>query len=47
MPDPNIPKILTLTTALMFSTFSTKWSTKVYTSKAPPAVMELDWRGVE
>ena len=34
MPDPNIPKILTLTTALMFSTFSANQFTKVYASEA-------------
>ena len=33
-PNPNIPKILTLTIAPMFSIFSTNWSAKVYTSKA-------------
>ena len=32
---PN-PKILTLIIALIFSTFSTNWFAKVYTSKAPP-----------
>ena len=36
MPNPNIPKILTLITALIFSIFSADWSAKVYTSKAPP-----------
>ena len=34
--NPNIPKILTFTTALIFSTFSTDWSTKAHTSKALP-----------
>ena len=36
MPDLNIPKILTLIIALMFSMFSANWSTKACTSKAPP-----------
>ena len=36
MPNPNIPKILTLTTALIFSTFSTNWSAKACTGEAPP-----------
>ena len=35
MPNPNIPEILTLTTAPTSSTFSTDWSAKVYTSEAP------------
>ena len=35
-PNFNIPKILTFTTAPMFSMFSADWSAKVYTSKAPP-----------
>ena len=35
MPDSDIPKILTLITALTSSTFSTDWSVKIYTSKAP------------
>jgi hypothetical protein len=35
MPDPNIPKILTLTTAPIFSTFSADWFTKVCASEAP------------
>ncbi len=35
-PNPNIPNILTLTTALMFSIFSTNWSAKACASKAPP-----------
>ena len=35
MPDPNIPKILTFITALIFSIFSTNWFTKVCISKAP------------
>ena len=33
-PNPNIPKISTLTIALIFSMFSTDWSAKVYASKA-------------
>ena len=36
MPDFNIPKISTFTTAPMFSTFSANWSAKVCTSKTPP-----------
>ena len=36
MPDPNIPKILTLITAPMFSMFSANWSAKACASKAPP-----------
>ncbi len=36
MPDPDIPKISTLITALTFSIFSADWSTKAYTSEAPP-----------
>ena len=36
MPNPNILKILTFTTALIFSIFSINWSIKVYTNKAPP-----------
>ena len=35
MPNLNILKILTLTTAPMFSIFSANWSAKVYVSKAP------------
>ena len=35
-PNPNIPKILTLTTALTSSTFSANWSAKARASKAPP-----------
>ena len=34
MPDPNIPKILTFITALIFSIFSTDWSAKIRTGKA-------------
>ena len=33
--NPNISKILTLITALTFSTFSADWSAKVYTGEAP------------
>ena len=36
MPNPNIPKILTLIIALMFSIFSTNWSAKARAGKAPP-----------
>ena len=36
IPNPDIPKILTLIIAPIFSIFSTNWSTKVYTSKTPP-----------
>ena len=36
MPNLNIPEILTLTTAPIFSTFSADWSAKAYTSKASP-----------
>ncbi len=36
MPNPDIPEILTLIIALIFSTFSANWFTKVYTSEAPP-----------
>ena len=36
MPDPDIPEILTLTTAPIFSTFSADWSAKAYTGKTPP-----------
>ena len=36
MPDPNIPEILTLIIALMFSIFSTNWSAKARASEAPP-----------
>ena len=36
MPNPNISKILTLTTALIFSIFSVNCSAKAYTSKASP-----------
>ena len=32
--NSNIPEILTLITALMFSIFSADWSAKVYASKA-------------
>ena len=36
MPNPDIPKILTFITAPIFSIFSTNWSTKACTGKAPP-----------
>ena len=36
MPDPNIPKILTLTTTPMFSMLSADWSAKAYTGKTSP-----------
>ena len=36
MPDFNIPKILTLTIAPIFSIFSADQSTKIYTGEAPP-----------
>ena len=35
MPNSDILKILTLITAPIFSMFSTNWSAKVYTNKAP------------
>ena len=36
MSNSNISKILTFTTALIFSIFSADWSAKVYTGEAPP-----------
>ena len=36
MPNPDIPEILTLIIALIFSIFSANWSAKAYTGKAPP-----------
>ena len=36
MPNPNIPKILTFTTAPISSIFSTNQFAKVYTNKASP-----------
>ena len=36
MPNPNILEILTLTTAPIFSIFSTNWSIKAHANKAPP-----------
>ena len=45
MPDP---KILTLTIAPIFSTFSTNWSAKVYASKAPPKdKSQFNWSWVD
>ena len=44
MPNPNIPKILTLTTALIFSTFSANWSAKVCAGKAlSKDKSQFDW----
>jgi hypothetical protein len=34
--NPNIPEILTLIIAPIFSIFSADWSAKIYTNKAPP-----------
>ena len=36
MPNPNIPKILTFITALIFSIFSANWFAKACASKASP-----------
>src|SRR6266567_3580185 len=46
-PDPDIPEISTLITALMFSTFSADWSAKVHASEAPPEdKSQFDWSWV-
>ena len=48
MPNPNIPEILTLITALTFSIFSADWSAKVCAGKAPPEdKSQFDWSWVD